>query len=256
MTQTEGAISIVEGRMTIAGVPGQFVRAADPPLRLEADAFVMVSGHAWQDGVARDGSRLDGRVRPLGATLHRVDSRAALPDLALVVRPFAAEGGRPPMLRLGPDEEEDQALVEPPPVVALFMPQPLFDALRADLAAGRAGRLVLSARTDLWLREGETEPAPGRPLAFHLGLDPQSGRCASAHGRVETLEWAQAPAEPAGPADTGEPVPQLPAVFAQAETRDDEPPEDEVAEALRRINWSLKQLLIVALFLMLIVALK
>jgi hypothetical protein len=35
-----------------------------------------------------------------------------------------------------------------------------------------------------------------------------------------------------------------------------EPPEDPVSEQLRRINWSLKQILIVLAFLMLIIALK
>ena len=35
-----------------------------------------------------------------------------------------------------------------------------------------------------------------------------------------------------------------------------EEPEDPVAEQLRRINWSLKQVLIVLAFLMLIIAIK
>lgn len=126
----------------------------------------------------------------------------------------------------------------------LFLPQPLFAGLRQDLADGRAGLLSFAATTNLWLREGGPDD---EPPVFHLAPE-ADGRPVQAHGRVQNLSWRAAPSESAGD----------PAFLAGQpdQSAEAEPPEDPVAEQLRRINWSLRQVLIVLAFLMLIIALK
>jgi len=242
MNTTVRGISIADGRMTIDGLAGAFVQAADRPLALSADRLALVCGHAWPGGAAQDASRIEGRARLVEASLHRAGFAGEAQELDLTIRPFPTEGAQAPMLRLGLAEGAGDSGLDQRYRAELFLPPALFAALRRDLAEGAAGRLSLSAATNLWLREAEADALPGRPLAFHLGLDAESGHSASALGRVGSVEWGRAaPAEdePLSPPDI-----------------EAEPPEDPVAEQLRRINWSLKQVLIVLAFLMLIVALK
>lgn len=232
--RTDGA-SIVDGRMTVAG--STFIQDAAKPIAFTADGLVTVSGHDWRDGAMHDAARIEAHARPDGARLARIDQPGPAQELALTIRPFAGESA--PLLRLsfpaGAQGDLDDRLA-----AELFLPQPLFASLRQDLAEGRAGHLSFAATTNLWLREG----ADDEPPVFHLA--PQAeGRPAQAHGRVQSISWraAETGADPAylaaGPPD-----------------QEAEPPEDPVAEQLRRINWSLKQVLIVLAFLMLIIALK
>lgn len=235
--RTDGA-SIVDGRMTLPGVAGAFVQDIARPVAFTADGLIATSGHEWRDGVLQDAARIEGHARPHGATLARIDQAGPSQDLSLTIRPFPGESA--PLLRLsfptGAQGDLDDRLA-----AELFLPQPLFAELRRDLAEGRAGRLSFAATTNLWLREsaGHDEPP-----VFHLGPE-ADGRPVQAHGRVQSISWR--PPEPA--AETG-------FLAAGSSDHEDEEPEDAVAEQLRRINWSLKQVLIILVFLMLIVALK
>lgn len=240
MDQAARKLSIADGRMTIEGLGGGFVQDATRPLRLEADRLVAVAGHDWRDGALHEAARIEARAWPAGASLRRLGFAGEAQALALTIRPFPHDGGKAPLLRLGVAADAPGAL-DDSFTAELFLPQPLFAALRDDLAAGRAGLIAFAASTNLWLRE---DARADEPAAFHLGLEADGLRTASAHGRVEAIEWRPAPAE-----DTAPPP-------AATGVDDEEPPDDPVAEQLRRINWSLKQLLIVLAFLMLIVALK
>lgn len=246
MNQAVRGISIADGRMTVDGVAGAFVQAVDRPLTLEADGLVLVHGHAWPGGGRQDASRIEGWARPREASLHRAGYPGDAHHIALTIRPFPSEGAHAPLLRLGLAGDAAEPGLDQRYLAELFLPQPLFAELRRDLAAGEALRLSLSAATNLWLREAEPDALPGRPLAFHFGLEPGSGRSTSGHGRVGSLEWSRVPA-------AGEHGLLAAADSAPAEA---EEPEDPVAEQLRRINWSVKQVLIVLAFLMLIIALK
>lgn len=238
MNDRTDSASIVDGRMTLPGVAGAFVQDAARPIAFTADGLVAISGHEWRDGVLHDAARIEGHARPDGATLARIDQAGPSQDLALTIRSFPGES--PPLLRLslpaGAKGDLDARIV-----AELFLPQPLFALLRQDLAEGRAGSLSLAATTNLWLREGAGDDGP--PV-FHLAPE-ADGRPAQAHGRVQSISWR--PLEPAA-----EPVHLA---TGQPDQEADEP-EDPVAEQLRRINWSLKQVLIILVFLMLIVALK
>ncbi|WP_332680570.1 hypothetical protein [Bosea sp. (in: a-proteobacteria)] len=244
MNQAVRGVSIADGRMTVDGIAGTFIQAVDRLLTLEADGLVLVHGHAWRGSGRQDASRIEGRARPREASLHRAGYPGDAHDIALTIRPFPSEGAHAPLLRLGLAGDAAEPGLDQRYLAELFLPQPLFAELRRDLAAGEALRLSLSAATNLWLREAEPDALPGRPLAFHFGLEPGSGRSTSGHGRVGSLEWSHA--LPAGEAMS----------LAAPALAEDEPPEDAVAEQLRRINWSVKQVLIVLAFLMLIIALK
>lgn len=237
MNDRVDSASIVDGRMTLPGVAGAFVQDAARPLAVTAEALVAVSGHEWREGALHDAGRIEGQARPDGARLARIGQAGPAQELALTIRAFPGESA--PLLRLslpaGAQGDLDERVA-----AELFLPQPLFAGLRRDLAEGRAGQLSFTATTNLWLREGAGEDEP----VFHLAPE-ADGRPAQAHGRVHAISWRAADAEPGWRA------------AAQPEhLAEGEPPEDPVAEQLRRINWSLKQVLIVLAFLMLIVALK
>lgn len=230
--------SIVDGRMTLPGVAGAFVQDVARPLAFTADGLVAVSAHDWRDGALHDAARIEGHARPEGATLARIGQAGPAQDLSLTIRAFPGESA--PLLRLsfpaGAQGDLDDRLA-----AELFLPQPLFAGLRQDLAENRAGSLSFSATTNLWLREGS---AGDEPPVFHLGPE-ADGRPVQAHGRLQSISWR--PPEPAA-------APHF--LAAGQPDQEAEPPEDPVAEQLRRINWSLKQVLIILVFLMLIIALK
>ena len=238
MNDRTDSASIVDGRMTLPGVAGAFVQDAARPLAFTADGLVAISGHEWRDGVLHDAARIEGHARPDGATLARIGQTGPAQDLSLTIRSFPGDSA--PLLRLsfpaGAQGDLDARLA-----AELFLPQPLFAGLRQDLAEGRAGSLSFTATTNLWLREGAGDD---EPPVFHLAPE-ADGRPAQAHGRVQSVSWR--PLEPAGE----------PAFLAAGQPdQEAEEPEDPVAEQLRRINWSLKQVLIVLAFLMLIIAIK
>lgn len=239
MNDRTDSASIVDGRMTVAA--GTFVQNPAKLLTFAADGLVPVAGHDWRDGALHDAGRIEARARPDGARLARIDQPGPAQELSLTIRSFPGESA--PLLRLslpaGAQGDLDDRLA-----AELFLPQPLFAGLRQDLAESRAGLLSFAATTNLWLREGSPDD---EPPVFHLAPEADD-RPAQAHGRVQSISWratADTAAEP---------------VFLAAGQPDQppeaEPDENPVAEQLRRINWSLKQVLIVLVFLMLIVALK
>lgn len=224
--------------MMLPGVAGAFVQDTAKPLAFTADGLVAVCAHDWRDGALHDATRIEGHARPEGATLARIGQAGPAQDLSLTIRSFPGESAA--LLRLsfpaGAQGDLDDRLA-----AELFLPQPLFAGLRQDLAENRAGSLSFSATTNLWLREGG---ADDEPPVFHLGPE-ADGRPVQAHGRLQSIAWR--PPDPAA----GLHVPA-----AGQPDQEAEPPEDPVAEQLRRINWSLKQVLIILVFLMLIIALK
>lgn len=237
MNDRTDSASIVDGRMTLPGVAGAFVQDAARPLAFVANRLVAVAGHDWRGGALHDAGRIEAHARPEGARLARINQPDPAQELSLTIRSFPGESA--PLLRLsfpaGAQGDLDDRLA-----AELFLPQPLFAELRQDLAEGRAGSLSLTATTNLWLREGAGDD---EPPVFHLAPE-ADGRPRQAHGRVQSISWR--PMEAADPAF----------LAAGQPDQDAEEPEDPVAEQLRRINWSLKQVLIILVFLMLIIALK
>jgi hypothetical protein len=233
---TARAVSVSEGRMSIAGVAGRFVQGSGRHLRLEAENLRLVAGYASTAEGLRETSRIEGHARIIGDTLARAGFEGSAGQIALVLRPFPAGGETRILLTLSYREDDDGYLAE------LWAPAALFEALKRDILAGAAQHLTLRATTSLWVREEEREANPALPVGWHLGVEPDGQRSASARGLVEAIDWTNAPESPA-------PQP----LFADA---DHEPPEDPVSEKLGRINWSLKQLLLVLAFLLIIIAMK
>lgn len=238
MNDRTDSVGIMGGRITLPGVAGAFVQDAARPLAFTADGLAAISGHEWRDGVLHDASRIEGHARPDGATLARIGEAGPAQELSLTIRSFPGESA--PLLRLsfpaGAQGDLDDRLA-----AELFLPQPLFAGLRKDLAESRADSLSFAATTNLWLREGTGDD---EPPVFHLAPE-ADGRPRQAHGRVQSVSWRP-------PELADEPI----FLAAGQPDQDADEPEDPVAEQLRRINWSLKQVLIVLVFLMLIIALK
>jgi hypothetical protein len=231
-TATARGAAISDGRMTIAGVPGRFVQSSARPLALAADGFSTFAGHVLRDGVLVDDARITSAASLGDDRLGRADAAGETGALPLAIRPLPESGGPARMLLVlafrGAEEGYD---------ATLWLPAAIFAALRQDVESGRAGRLTLAATTVLWLDETDREAPPERPVLWLLGPAAAPGGETAARGLVERIDWSSA--EPPAP-EPGEP---------------EEAPET-TAEALGRLNWSLKQLVLILVFLLIVVALK
>jgi len=226
-------VAMAQGLMTIEGVAARFAQGLGRHLRLSAENLQVVGGFASREGRIEDAARILGRASLSGDSLHRAGAAGEAKDLALTVRRFpGSEDGRI-LLLLGFREGEESGFF-----AEVYAPSAVFEALRQDILSSAAQTLSLSATTSLWVRESEREAVPGMPVAWHLGLEPDGRKSAPARGLVETLDWRAATAPTAPSNDEAE------------------HPVDAAADQLGRINWSLKQIALVLVFLLLVVALK
>ncbi|HEV7257585.1 MAG TPA: hypothetical protein VGN82_07365 [Bosea sp. (in: a-proteobacteria)] len=228
-------VAITQGVMTIDGVSERFVQGLGRHLRLTASDLGLARGFTRRDGRLDETTKILGRATLAGDSLHRAGMAGEAGEIALTIRPLAAgEDGRI-LLVLGFDESEGEAGGFRAEMLA---PSAAFDALKQDILSGAAQILTLSATTSLWVRESQREALPGLPVAWHLGLEADGRSSAPARGLVETLDWRRAPAA------------EVP------ETATEEEPLEATADQLGRINWSLKQIALVLMFLLIVVALK
>jgi len=228
-------VTVTDGRMAVEGVLDRFVQGVGRHVRLSASDLQLIGGFASQNGHLREDARIVGRSHLLSDSLHRAGFDGEAGGIALTIRPLSASHEARMLLMLGfrEDGEGDGEFF-----ADAFMAPVVFEALKGDMMSGVAQRLSLSATTSLWVREREREAAIGVPLSWHLGLDADGQTSAPARGLIETLDWSPAPIETVA----AEPV------------ADEE--HDTTADQLGRINWSLKQLLLILVFLMIIIALK
>lgn len=228
-------VAMAQGVMTIEGVAARFVQGLGRHLRLNAGELRLVGGVASREGRLDDATRILGQASLVGDSLNRAGAAGEAREIALTIRRLAAgEDGRI-LLLLGFHEGQSEGggfFAE------IFAPFAVFEALKNDMLSGAAHTLSLSATTSLWVREGEREAVTDMPVAWHLGLEADGRRSAPARGLVETLDWRGAPT-PATPLSPG-----------------GEEPFEATADQLARINWSLKQIALVLVFLLLVVALK
>jgi hypothetical protein len=229
------SVSVTDGRMTVEGVLDRFVQGIGRHVRLAAADLQLIGGFASQNGQLREDARIVGRGHLLTDSLRRAGYDGEAGGIALTIRPLSASHEARMLLMLGFREDGDG---DGEFFADAFVAPVVFAALKGDMLSGAAQRLSLSATTSLWVREREREAAPAMPLSWHLGLEADGHTSAPARGLVETLDWSSAPPETAA----ADPVP-------------DEEPETP-SEQLSRINWSLKQLLLILVFLMIIIALK
>jgi hypothetical protein len=224
--------TITDGRMVIAGLPGHFVQAPARRLTLEASGLVALSGYALRDGALANDGRIAARAKLPEDSLGRAGLSEEAGEMPLAIRPLPEGGAATRMLLV-----LAHGGVEPGYHATLWLPNEIFSALKQDVEANRAGQLSLVATTSLWLDEAERDAPTERPVAWRLGPGPDDEGSAPARGLVERIGWSEAAASPA---------------LAPTE----EEPEETVTEALRRVNWSLKQIALVLVFLMIVAALK
>lgn len=240
---TPPRVTVSEGRMIVSGVPGSFVQGAARPLRLEAEALEPVGGYALRESVLQDDRRLEGVARVVGDQLSRIGAAASLSErLSFTIRSFPESAAAQRILLgievSGAETETDEL------AATLWLPAAAFAALRQDLLEGQAGLLSLSATTNLWVLDNERDSPPDRPLTWHLGLA-ADGSALPARGLVETLSWRAA-------ASVSEP--DMPVAAEPAPVQEDEA--ETTADVLSRVNWTLRQLVLVLVFLLVVIALK
>lgn len=239
-------VTIADGRMTLDGIPAAYMQDLSRPLALQAEALQFVGGFGSGGGRLEDKRRIEAEARFVDGGLRRIGREGTATRLRLSLRPLAtaAEEARL-LLVIGWSEAqgEDRAFAE------AFLPAAVFDTLKADLLARLADELVLRATMDLWIREADRERPADRPVDRYLA--PQGEASAPARGFVETLEWRPtARAVPATPPAEASPTPAPEPAAAEADEG------EETVDALGRINWSLRQLLVLMAFLLIILAIK
>lgn len=248
-SQPTRSMSVTDGRMTIDGSPYRYLQDVARRFRLEAGPLRFVGGYANRDGRLEDAQRIEADARIAAGTLRRAGGNGAARRLGLTLRPLAAsaESARL-LLMLGYRGEGDEA----EPFAEAFLAPAVFEALKADMLSGRAQELALEATTSLWIREEDSDRPPGQPVDWYLGLATDGRGSAPARGFIESIAWH--PAAPAAALASEEPEPSAMAHSEPALA--EEHHEDAAADQLRRINWSLKQLLLVLAFLLIIIAVK
>jgi len=233
-SSTPQRVTLSDGRMSIAGLATRFVQAPERRLKLEALGLEALSGYVLRDGAFATDARIAARGWLPEDGLGRAGLAEQASEIPLAVRPLP-EGGPAGrillMLAHGGDEPDFHA--------TLWLPAGMFTTLKQDVDAGRAGRLSVTATTNLWLDEADRHAPAERPVTWRLSPEADGEGAMPARGLAERIEWGAAPAAPAP-----EPV------------EESEPPADPVSEALGKVNWSLKQIVFVLLVLMIIAALK
>lgn len=232
---TTRQVSMTQGQMTIEGIPEPFAQGLGRHLRLTAGDLQVARGFASRDGRLTEASRILGQARLVGDSLRRAGFEGEAGEIALTISPLGAGEDGPILLVLDfQDSEGDASGFR----AELLTPVAAFEALKQDVVSGAAQTLSVSATTSLWVPESQREALPGLPVAWHLGLEPDGHRSAPARGLVERLGWHFA-APPAAP-----------------EAPEDDDTMEAAADQLGRINWSLKQIALVLMFLLIVVALK
>lgn len=247
-SQPTASMSVSGGRMTIGGSPDRYLQDVTRRFRLEAAAPRLVGGYVSRDGQLGDARRIEADARIIAGRLCRAGREGADDALGLTLRPFAAAGESSRLLlMLGYRDDDGEAV----PFAEAFLPPAVFDDLKAEMLSGRAGGLALAATTSLWIREEDHGLPAAQPVDWYLGPAEDGSGTVPARGFVESIEWrpaavAEHRAAASAPAPAAMPDPLDPG----------EPDEETAADQLRRINWSLKQLLLLLAFLLIIVAVK
>jgi hypothetical protein len=233
-SSTTQRFTVNGGRMSIAGIAARFVQMPERRLKLEAFGLEALCGHRMRDGALADDSRIVGQSWLPQDALGRAGLAERADAIPLTVRPLPASGTASRILLVlghGEDAAEFHATI--------WLPAEIFAGLREAVETGRAGRLGLVATTNLWLDESERNAAHDRPVTWLLGPEAEGEGSVPARGLAETIEWGPEAAHAA-------PEPVAPS----------EEPDEPASDVLRRINWSLKQIALLLVFLLVVAAMK
>lgn len=216
------------------GQPPRYVQGVARRFRLTASELRFVGGYDSRDGRLEDGRRILAEAHVLDGTLGRAGVPGDVGPIGLTLRPLAVSSEETRLLLMLGHRET--------PFAEAFLAPAVFEQLKTDMLAGLAQELSLSATTSLWVLAEDRGKPDGEPLDWYLGRDGDGHAAAPARGFIESISWWPRPAA----AD--------PAVAPVHE--DEEDWQESSADELRRINWSLKQLLLLLVFLLLIIALR
>lgn len=217
------------------GQPPRYVQGIARRFRLMASELRFVGGFESRDGRLEDGRRILAEAHVLDGTLGRAGIPGDVGPIGLTLRPLAASAEETRLLLMLGYRET--------PFAEAFLAPAVFEQLKADMLAGLAQELSLSATTSLWVLAEDRGKPDGEPLDWFLGRQGDGHTAAPARGFIESISWWPRPR-------AQEPV--AAPVYEDAE----EEWEDSAADELRRINWSFKLLLLLLVFLMLIIALR
>lgn len=241
------SVSVSDGRMTIEGSSTRYVQDAARRFRLTASGLRFVGGFESREGRLEEGRRFLAEAAALDGTLYRAGFAGEAGTIGLTLRPLSQAGDQPRLLLMLGYREEDGASL---PFAEAFLAPAVFEALKADMLAGLAQELTLSATTSLWIREEDRARGAGEGLDWYLGLDADGRSAQPARGFIETIEWRPRPLPIAAE------MPPAPTPASAVVLDAEEDWHESSADELRRINWSFRLLLLMLAFLLIIVAMK
>ncbi|MGX5736258.1 hypothetical protein [Bosea thiooxidans] len=217
------------------GQPSRYVQGIARRFRLTASELRFVGGYDSRAGRLEDGRRILAEAHVLDGTLGRAGVPGDVGPIGLTLRPLAVSAEETRLLLMLGYREA--------PFAEAFLAPAVFEQLKADMLAGLAQELSLSATTSLWVLAEDRAKPDGEPLDWYLGRDGDGLTAAPARGFIESISWWPRPmvVEP---------------VAAPVHEHDEEDWHESAADELRRINWSFKLLLLLLVFLLLIVALR
>jgi hypothetical protein len=245
---TRRAVSVVDGVLTIEGVPGRFRQSPARPLTLEVTELSSIAGFGSRQGGVSSLARIQGRARIVEAQLGRAGFDERTDEFALSIVALPADAENRMLLRLGFTEADEQREEPAAFFGEIVVPAAVYAELRSDLRNGEAERLSVGAATSLWLAEADHEARPGFPVSWHLGIDAEGQATTEAKGLVQSLTWTTRPTKDAQPA-----------IFHAAEhpsDEEDEPVEERKLRQLRGISRWLMNLVIVLIAIMFVIAFK
>ncbi|RYE30889.1 MAG: hypothetical protein EOP23_17745 [Hyphomicrobiales bacterium] len=240
-------VSVSDGRMAIEGLSTGYVQDATRRFGLSASGLRFAGGFESRDGRLEESRRFLAEARVVDGALRRAGFEGETGAIGLTLRPLSQASEQPRLLLMLGYRDENGASR---PFAEAFLAPAVFKALEADALSGLAQELSLSATTSLWIREEDRGRREGEPIDWYLGLDGDGRATQPARGFIETIEWRPRPLPVAveiAPAPA--PVPD-----AVHEAEEDWP--ETAAEQLGKINGSLRLLLLMLAFLLIIVAIK
>jgi len=241
------SVSVSDGRMAIEGLSTRYVQDAARRFQLSASGLRFVGGFESREGRLQESRRFLAEATVTDGALRRAGFEGETGTIALTLRPLSQAGEQPRLLLMLGYRDEDGASL---PFAEAFLAPAVFEALEADMLAGLAQELSISATTSLWIREEDRRRGAGEGLDWYLGLDADGRSAQPARGFIQTIEWRPRPLPMVAEAALA--PAHAPAVVHDAE----EDWHEGSAGELRRINGSFRLLLLMLAFLLIIVAMK
>lgn len=191
------SVSVSDGRMAIEGLSTRYVQDAARRFRLSASGLRFVGGFESRDGRLEESRRFLAEATVTDGALRRAGFEGEAGTIGLTLRPLSQAGEQPRLLLILGYRDEDGAAR---PFAEAFLAPTVFEALEADMLAGLAQELSISATTTSGSArriagagqgKGSTGISASMPMAAPPSLRAASSRPSNGGRARFRLQWRQ-----------------------------------------------------------------